>query len=77
MGIRDLHGNKVFVGFFSETLPLEGERTKRDFFNEPCEHGEVKNPTSPLLHLKIPERFCGAFLKSDPPEARVPRALAR
>ena len=34
--------------------------TKRDFFNEPCEHGEVKNPTSPYMHLKKPERFCGA-----------------
>ena len=34
--------------------------TKRDFFNEPCEHGEVKNPTSPYMHLKKPGRFCGA-----------------
>ena len=40
------------------------ETTERDFFNEPCWHGEVKNPTSPLLHLKNLKGFAELLSKA-------------
>ena len=68
-------GWKITQSYFSKMLwGSTKETTVRDFFNEPCEHGEVKNPTSPYMHLKKFEKFLPNFFpKSLPPEARIPR----